>query len=117
MAIKADVTKSSEVNQMVKTALDHFSRIDILVNNVGAAAPMVSIQESSEDDWNRLIDQCLKSVYICTRAVIEHMIQRGSGKIVNIASAAGMVGASVHIAYSAAKAGVICFTKILAKEV
>ncbi len=111
------VSEFEVAQKLIQTAVEKFGRLDILVNNVGAAAPMVAIHESSEEDWNYLIDQCLKSVYVCTRAIIEHMIQRGSGKIVNIASTAGMMGASIHIAYSSAKAGVICFTKVLAKEV
>jgi 3-oxoacyl-[acyl-carrier protein] reductase len=107
MAVKIDVTKSEEADKMAKTVLDAFGKIDILVNNAGGAGELTSQEknvrfyESNEKHW----------------AVIEHMIQRRSGSIVNIASLSGVIGTTTRVAYSTAKAGIIGFTKALAKEV
>ncbi|MFC1592903.1 SDR family NAD(P)-dependent oxidoreductase [Candidatus Omnitrophota bacterium] len=119
IAVKMDVTKSAEVNQMVKKALDEFGKIDILVNNAGGGARerMSQFSESTEDVWDYVIARNLKGVLICSRAVIEHMIQRRSGKIISMASSTGITGLAGAVDYSAAKAGVIGFTMSLAKEV
>jgi len=105
---------------MVKTALDEFGRIDILVNVAGGAIRGKGhgyFHEVQEEFWNSVIDLNLKGPLICCHAVIEHMIQKRRGKIINIASIAGMIGSSYkEAAYSAAKAGVIGLTKALAKE-
>ena len=120
IALKADVTNSKEVKQMVKNALDEFGRIDILANVAGGAARGEKrgyFHEVSEDAWNSVIDLNLKGTLLCCHAVIEPMMENRSGKIINIGSVAGMIGASMAMAdYSAAKAGVIGFTKALAKE-
>lgn len=120
IAVKADVTSSQEVKQMVKTTLDEFGGIDVLVNVAGGAGRGKGrgyFHEVPEEFWSSVIDLNLKGTLICCHAVIEHMIQRRRGKIINIASIAGMIGSSNRMAdYSAAKAGVIGFTKALAKE-
>jgi len=120
IAVKADVTSSQEVKQMVKTTLDEFGGIDVLVNVAGGAARGKGrgyFHEVPEEFWSSVIDLNLKGTLMCCHAVIEHMIQRRRGKIINIASIAGMIGSSNRMAdYSAAKAGVIGFTKALAKE-
>jgi len=119
-AVKADVTSSREIKQMVKTTLDEFGGVDILVNVAGGAGRGKGrgyFHEVPEEFWNSVIDLNLKGTLMCCHAVIEHMIQRRRGKIINIASIAGMMGSSNRMAdYSAAKAGVIGFTKALAKE-
>ena len=119
IAIRADVTKSKEVNQMVKTALDRFGKIDILVNNAGGSAreKATLFQDSTEEVWDFVIGLNLKGTMLCTRAVINHMLQHGSGRIINIASPVGTLGESMVVDYSAAKGGVIAFTKALAREV
>jgi NAD(P)-dependent dehydrogenase (short-subunit alcohol dehydrogenase family) len=119
LAIKADVTKSKEVNEMIETGLHEMGRIDILVNNAGGSAreKAVEFAQSKEEIWDSVIGRNLKGVLSCTRAVINHMIQRGSGKVVNIGSGAGVNGSPKKADYSAAKAGVIGFTKAFAKEV
>jgi NAD(P)-dependent dehydrogenase (short-subunit alcohol dehydrogenase family) len=118
-AIRVDATKSHDANQMVDAVLGEFGRIDILVNNVGGTARERKgpFCESTEEVWDWVIDLNLKSVRNCTRAVINHMIERKSGKIVNIGSVAGVKGSVILVDYSAAKAGVIGFTTALAKEV
>ncbi len=119
IAFEVDVTQSHEVNAMVKAVLDEFGRIDILVNNAGGGARerATLFCKSTEDIWDSVIQRNLKSVFICSRAVIEHMMQRQTGKIVNISSTAGLVGQAGMADYSAAKAAVIGFTHALAQEV
>jgi len=117
IALKADVTSISQVNDMVKAALAQFGRIDILVNNAGGATPPQPFAETAEGKWDRDIDLNLKGVLNCTKAVLPHMISRKSGKIVSISSVAGIIGAPSGTTYGAAKAGVIAFTQGLAQEV
>jgi NAD(P)-dependent dehydrogenase (short-subunit alcohol dehydrogenase family) len=104
---------------MVKSALDEFGKVDILVNNAGGSPPEKGVPfcESEEEVWDWAIATNLKGVRNCARAVINHMIERKSGKIVSIASISGVTGTLTKVDYSAAKAGVIGFTKALAKEV
>lgn len=119
LAIKVDVTNSGEVGQMTEMALKKWGKIDILVNNAGGSARERAslFHESTEEIWDFVIGRNLKGTLICTKAVITHMMERRSGKIVNIASAAALRGEPGLADYSAAKAGVIAFTKALAKEV
>ncbi len=112
-AICADV---SDVNQ-VKEMFSKIGRIDILINNAGIALPIDVITSVSDEDWEKVIATNLSSVFYCSRAVLPQMISRKSGVIINISSMWGQVGASCEVAYSASKAGVIGFTKALAKEV
>jgi len=117
IAFKVDVTKSSEVNDAVKTALEKFDKIDILVNDAGACTPAKPFVEKTEAEWEPDIDINLKGGLICTKAVLPQMLERKSGKIINISSGVGVFGGVNSSIYSAAKAGVIAFTKSLAKEV
>jgi 3-oxoacyl-[acyl-carrier protein] reductase len=113
--IKADMTLEKEVNEMVRATLDRFGRIDILANVAGGSV-RDPFPESTRETWDRMIDLNLTGARNCTRAVISHMIQRGSGKIVNVSSIAGVEGAATRASYAAAKAGLIGFTKALALE-
>jgi 2-hydroxycyclohexanecarboxyl-CoA dehydrogenase len=117
MAAKADVTSSAEVNEMVKAALAKFGKIDILVNNAGGGSPPKPFIEKTEADWDHDINLNLRGVLNCTKAVLGHMLARKSGKIINISSGAGRMGLPGRAIYSAAKGGVIAFTKTLAREV
>ena len=119
LVLKADVSQSREVNEMVKTALKEMGKIDILVNNAGGSARerVSEFKDSTEEVWDFIIGRNLKGLLNCTKAVINHMIERRSGKIVSMSSIAGVVGEAGLADYSAAKAGVIGFTKALAKEV
>ncbi|MFC1971118.1 SDR family NAD(P)-dependent oxidoreductase [Chloroflexota bacterium] len=126
IAIKVDIREVDDVNQMVKAALDNFNQIDILANVAGGAAgrfirerekARVPFAQSSKEDWELIIDVNLYGAFNCTRAVINHMMERGSGKIINVSSCAGVIGSLNGVDYSAAKAGVIGFTKGLAKQV
>ncbi len=115
-AMKADVASGTDVRAMVDRVLADYGRIDILVNNAGIlnAAPL---EDMSEAVWDEMVANNLKSVYLCTRGVLPHMLARGSGRIINITSQLGQKGMPNHTHYAAAKAGVIGFTRALAREV
>jgi 3-oxoacyl-[acyl-carrier protein] reductase len=101
---------------MVEQVLAKTGRIDILVNNAGIAGKAAPVWDQSDEDWQSVIDINLTGVFQCCRAVIGHMRDRDYGRIVNIASVAGLIGMPQHFAYCAAKAGVIHFTKSLALD-
>lgn len=117
MAIKADVTKVAEVKDMVKAALEKFGRIDILVNNAGRTTTPIPFAETPEENWEIVINLNIYGVFHCTKAVLPQMLERKSGKIINIASGAGIGGMPRCVHYGASKAAVIGFTKGLSKEV
>lgn len=117
LPIQADVSKPDEIRDMVQRTLSTLNQIDILVNNAGIAGKTAPLTELEEADWDKVLDLNLKGVFLCCKAVVDHMIQRRYGKIVNVASIAGKEGNPTLIPYSASKAGVICLTKALAKEV
>ncbi|MBW2362401.1 MAG: SDR family oxidoreductase [Deltaproteobacteria bacterium] len=114
-AIEADVTRARDVQRTVDTALSTYGRLDILINNAGVTL-WKDIDNTSEEDWNRIIDTNLKGVFLGCKAAIPAMRKSGGGNIVNIASLAGLVGMPKHFAYCAAKAGVIHLTKSLALD-
>ena len=116
-AVRANVTRSAEVNQVVETVLARTGRIDILVNDAGIAGKAAPIWEQTDDDWDRNIAINLTAAFYFCRAVVPHMRERQYGRIVNIASIAGKEGNPRMVAYSASKAGVIGLTKSLGKEV
>jgi 3-oxoacyl-[acyl-carrier protein] reductase len=115
MAVKVDVTRLSDVEQMVESALGRFGKIDILINNAGIARDKL-ILRMTEEDWDAVLDVNLKGTFNCTKAVIKHMSKQRSGKIVNIASVVGEMGNAGQANYSASKAGVIGLTKTVARE-
>ncbi len=115
VGVKVDVSKADEVQGLVDTALAHYGRLDILINNAGVTL-FKGIEETSEADWDRIIDTNLKGVFLGCKYAIPAMRRSGGGSIVNIASVAGLIGMPQHFAYCAAKAGVIHFTKSLALD-
>lgn len=115
--IQADVSESLDVNTAVEMVISKFGRVDILVNNAGIAGRTLPLTDLDESDWNAVIDVNLTGVFLCCKAVIGPMIAQDYGRIVNIASIAGKEGNPTMIPYSVSKAGVICLTKALAKEV
>jgi 2-hydroxycyclohexanecarboxyl-CoA dehydrogenase len=116
IAIQVDVTKSKEVARVFQRVLSKYSKIDILVNNAGynKLQPFV---DNTEDFWDMMIAVNLKSAIICSRVVLDNMLDRKYGKIINISSDSGLIGSSGCVVYSAAKGGIISFTKALAREV
>lgn len=117
LAIKADVTRVAEVKGMVKQALDEFGRIDILVNNAGRTTTPTPFVDTPEENWEIVINLNIYGVFHCSKAVLPQMIERKSGKIINIASGAGISGMPRCVHYGATKAAIIAFTKGLSKEV
>ncbi len=115
IALQADVAQAEQVENLVKQTLDHFGRIDILVNNAGITRDTLLLRMKLED-WQAVIDLNLTGVFLCTRAVSKVMLKQRSGRVINIASVAGQMGNPGQANYSAAKAGVIGFTKTVAKE-
>ncbi|MEM1171918.1 MAG: 3-oxoacyl-[acyl-carrier-protein] reductase [Cyanobacteria bacterium P01_H01_bin.35] len=115
MALQADVSQAEEVDTLVKEVIEKWSRIDILVNNAGITRDTLLLR-MKPDDWQSVIDLNLTGVFLCTRAVSKIMLKQKSGRIINITSVTGQMGQPGQANYSAAKAGVIGFTKTVAKE-
>ncbi len=115
VAIKANIANKLDAQRLISETVDRFGSIDVLVNNAGVSF-IGTITDTDEYDSDKIFDINLKGVYNCCKAVSPFMINQKSGKIVNIASMWGQVGASCEVAYSASKAGVIGLTKALAKE-
>ncbi|MCS7088368.1 MAG: 3-oxoacyl-[acyl-carrier-protein] reductase [Thermoflexales bacterium] len=115
IAHKADVSRPDEANALIKAALDAFGKLDILVNNAGITRDTL-LMTMSEEDWDAVIGADLKSVFNCCKAAVRPMIRARYGRIVNISSVVGLVGQGGQTNYAAAKAGIIGFSKSLAKE-
>ena len=116
MAIAADVTDKKSVDEMVQATLDRWGRIDILINVAGGADRKLVVDMTAAD-WDHIVDMNLKSVFLCSQAVLPAMLKQRYGKIVNISSIYGFTGNATRSSYAAAKAGVAAFTKSLALEV
>ncbi len=115
IALQADVSQSEDVDNLIKQTLDKFGRVDVLVNNAGITKDTLLLRMKPEQ-WQAVIDLNLTGVFLCTKAVSKIMLKQRSGRIINIASVAGQMGNPGQANYSAAKAGVIGFTKTVAKE-
>lgn len=115
LTVPLDVTSLESIGKMVDKATGQFGRIDILVNNAGINISKAAL-EVTEEDWDRVIDVNLKGVFFCSQAVAKGMIQRKTGKIINIASQNGVVGYYNRAAYCSSKAGVVNLTRVLAVE-
>jgi 3-oxoacyl-[acyl-carrier protein] reductase len=116
LAVTADVSSAADVNRMVETAISTMGRIDILVNNAGVTRDQI-IMRMSDQEWDTVLNIDLKSVFLCTRAVLRPMIKQRWGRIISLASVVGIIGNAGQANYASAKAGVIAFTKSVAKEV
>lgn len=115
LAIKVDVTNGPQVQDMVNKTLDKFKRIDILINNAGITKDALLVR-MKESDWDLVLDINLKGAFNCTKAVSAVMLKQRSGRIINIASIIGIIGNPGQANYAASKAGLIGFTKSVAKE-
>lgn len=115
LALQADVSQADQVDTLISKTLETFGRIDILVNNAGITRDTLLLRMKLED-WQAVMDLNLTGVFLCTKAVAKGMLKQRSGRIINIASVAGQMGNPGQANYSAAKAGVIGFTKTVAKE-
>jgi 3-oxoacyl-[acyl-carrier protein] reductase len=110
-----DVANESEIEQAVKKIVDGHNKIDILVNNAGVTADNLLMRISAVD-WDQVIGTNLKGTILCTKVVSRHMIRQRSGRILNLSSAAGQMGNAGQSLYAASKAGIIGFTKTIARE-
>ena len=115
-ACKVDVTNAAHIERAVAQVVESTARIDILVNNAGFTGGSLTVEELDPADWRRILDVNLTGVFEVSRQVVPVMRRGGWGRIVNVASLAGKEGSPRLSAYSAAKAGVIAFTKALGKE-
>ncbi|WP_414584525.1 3-oxoacyl-[acyl-carrier-protein] reductase [Scytonema sp. PCC 10023] len=115
IALQADVSQADQVEALVNTVMEKLNRVDILVNNAGITRDTLLLRMKPED-WQAVIDLNLTGVFLCTRAASKIMLKQRSGRIINITSVAGQMGNPGQANYSAAKAGVIGFTKTIAKE-
>jgi len=116
IAVKADVSRFAEAQSLVKATTDAYGRLDILVNNAGTTRDML-LAMMKEDDWDTVLSTNLKSAFNCSKAALRGMMRQKYGRIVNITSVSGIAGNAGQTNYSASKAGLIGFTKSLAKEV
>lgn len=124
LAIKCDISQEREVDEMVRKVLAVFPKIDILVNNAGIGGPTDFITEIATEDWDNTINTNVKGVFLCSRAVVPHMIKQGGGNIINVSSGAGrkrkedsFLSPTRSLVYSVSKFAVEGFTLALAAQV
>jgi 3-oxoacyl-[acyl-carrier protein] reductase len=113
--IQGDVSRKGEATAVVQAAQDHFGRLDILVNNAGFSKPAMLLK-MTEEQWDQVVDLHLKGAFLCSQAAALIMKEQKSGKMINVTSVAGLVGTVGQINYSAAKGGLLSFTKSAARE-
>jgi 3-oxoacyl-[acyl-carrier protein] reductase len=116
IVVMADVSSSAYVTKMVETAIATYGKVDILVNNAGITRDQLTMRMTDEE-WDKVLAIDLKSVFLCTRAVLRPMLKQRSGRIISMSSVVGIIGNTGQANYAAAKAGIIGFTKTIAKEV
>ncbi len=116
LAILADVSLAEDVARLVEITVSTYGKVDILVNNAGITRDHLLLRMTDED-WDKVLNINLKSVFLCTRAVLRHMVKQRWGRIISIASIVGVVGNPGQANYASAKAGIIGFTRTIAKEV
>lgn len=118
MTCKVDVIDAASINAAVDTMINKWGRLDILVNNAGVTQP-VKVLDMTEDDWDRVVDISMKGTFLCSKAVLPHMLKQRYGRIVNMSSVSAKRGGGVFggAHYSAAKAGILAFGKALSREV
>jgi 3-oxoacyl-[acyl-carrier protein] reductase len=114
--IQADVSQNKEAQALVQATIEVYQHVDILINNVGTTRDAL-IMKMSEDDWDTVLQTNLSSMYYCSKAVVRPMLKRRYGRIINITSVVGLAGQVGQTNYAASKAGIVGFTKSLAKEV
>jgi NAD(P)-dependent dehydrogenase (short-subunit alcohol dehydrogenase family) len=114
--VRTDVSDQDSVRAMADQALSRFGRVNILVNNAGIFTESL-LEDMPVEDWDRVVNTNLRGTFLCTRLLIGQMLERGDGRIINIASQLGQIGGGAVAHYSASKAGVIGLTKALAREV
>jgi 3-oxoacyl-[acyl-carrier protein] reductase len=115
ISLQADVSVAEDVERLFKTVIERYGTVDILVNNAGITRDTLLLR-MKEDDFDAVIDTNLRGVYLCTRAALRPMTKARSGRIINITSVVGLIGNAGQSNYAAAKAGIIGFTRAVARE-
>ena len=115
-AIQADVSVGADAQRLIEETVKTFGRLDILVNNAGITRDNL-LMRMNEADWDAVLDTNLKGAYLCTKAALRPMLKAKGGRIINVSSVSGLAGSGGQANYSAAKAGLIGFTKAIAREV
>ncbi len=115
LLVKADVTNKDQIQNLVKTAIEKFGHIDVLVNNAGITRDGL-LMRMKEEDFDKVIEINLKGTFLVTKEVVPYMMKKREGSIINISSVVGVVGNAGQSNYAASKAGIIGFTKSVAKE-
>jgi len=113
--VEVDVSRASDVERMIKTTVEKYGKLDILFNNAGINLEK-TVTDTSEEEWNKVIDVNLKGVFLCSKYAIPEMIQNGEGVIINTASIRGIVGQAHESVYCASKGGVVLLTKAMALD-
>lgn len=116
LAVQIDVANAEGVQRTINTCLNQWGHIDILINNAGIVGRDAPVKDLTEDDWDQVLNINLKGTFLCSRAVLPAMLKQKKGTIVSVASISGKEGNPSMAPYSVSKAGIICFTKALAKE-
>lgn len=115
ISVQADVSRAEDVERLFKTVIERYGKVDILVNNAGITRDTLLLR-MKEDDFDVVIDTNLRGVYLCTKAALRPMTRARSGRIINITSVVGLIGNAGQSNYAAAKAGIIGFTRAVARE-
>lgn len=115
LIVKADVTNPEQIENLVKTAIETFGKIDVLVNNAGITKDNL-LMRMSEEEFDKVIEVNLKGTFLMTKAVTKYMMKKRQGSIINLSSVVGVTGNAGQCNYAASKAGIIGFTKSVAKE-
>jgi len=116
LAVTANVSLSADVASLIETTVATYGKVDILVNNAGIARDQL-LMRMTDDDWDSVLTVNLKSAFLCTRAVLRPMVKQRWGRIISMSSIVGVVGNAGQANYASAKAGIIGFTRTIAKEV
>lgn len=116
LVVEGDISNATTAKKLIETALEEFGKIDILVNNAGISTPAL-LQDLTISNWDRMIEVNLRSAFLTTKFAIPSMINNRHGRVINISSQVAQKGSIEHCHYAAAKAGIIGFTKSLAREV
>jgi len=117
LAVRTDISSKEQVQAMVQATMEKFGRIDILINNAGILGPTCPVVEVQEEDWDRVLTINLKGAFLCSQAVVPHMVAQGWGRIVSMSSVAGKEGNPGMAPYNVSKVGIIGLTKSLAHEI
>ncbi|MCK4760942.1 MAG: 3-oxoacyl-[acyl-carrier-protein] reductase [Candidatus Aminicenantes bacterium] len=115
LALKADISKKEDVDNLIKTTLEQFGTVDFLVNNAGITRDNLTVR-MSEEQWDMVLNINLKGTFLCSQAVAKEMMKKRFGRIVNMASVSGILGTAGQVNYASSKAGVIALTKTFARE-